>query len=190
MEAQPLELHRRGASLSTVETAPGSWSVGKKPSRDLQRLSDHSNGGPELLASGRRRNSISIGNGGQDPQALRNAIRNLGTSSAVPDSQALRNAVRSPSISMQDPQAFRNAIRNSGKPIHIQAVAGSNDQAAALSRLSFDTTRKPKTLPGMAFDLVCICMQPLHHQPLSTLHCFMYCTQTNKMQFCAISAHG
>ena len=165
MESEPLELHRRGASLSTIETAPGSYSVGRMPGRDLQRLSDHAGGGlqrlsdhanngkPEMLSRDRRRNSISMLMGVQDPQALRAAIRNPSLLSGVQggqDSQALRAAIKSPPAlnGWQDQQALRAAIKSPGKPIHIQAVAAGAEQTAALSRLSSESQRKPKNLPG------------------------------------------
>ena len=38
MESEPLELHRRGASLSTIETASGSYSVGRIKRRELPSM--------------------------------------------------------------------------------------------------------------------------------------------------------
>lgn len=88
MDTEPLELHRRGASLSTFEVAAGSWAV-KGPGQHLAgpRTSDHGSRPGDLLGAGRRRNSLSM--------------------------------------TSHDASAFRNAIRSSQKPaVSIQAVAG------------------------------------------------------------------
>lgn len=85
IEADPLELHRRGASMSTMEVAAGSWTFGKMPaSRISDRSSDHGNqhGTPigrlgdhnrHSADVGRRRNSLSLA--GADPTAVRNALK-------------------------------------------------------------------------------------------------------------------
>ncbi len=67
-ELEPLELHRRGTSLSTVEVAAGSWTVGKMPGVH-NRISEHGN-----MAGGlsRRRNSLSLAN--HDSSAIRSAL--------------------------------------------------------------------------------------------------------------------
>ncbi len=64
-ELEPLELHRRGTSLTTVEVAAGSWTVGKMPG--VHNRSDHGN-----MAGGRRRNSLSLAN--HDSSAIRSAL--------------------------------------------------------------------------------------------------------------------
>ena len=67
-ELEPLELHRRGTSLSTVEVAAGSWTVGKMLGVH-NRISDHGN-----MAGGlsRRRNSLSLAN--HDSSAIRSVL--------------------------------------------------------------------------------------------------------------------
>ena len=67
-ELEPLELHRRGASLTTVEVARGSWMVGKMPGVHT-RISEHAN---MAGAGGRRRNSLSLAN--HDSSAVRSAL--------------------------------------------------------------------------------------------------------------------
>ena len=67
-ELEPLELHRRGTSLTTVEVAAGSWTVSKMPGVH-NRISDHGN---MAFGLSRRRNSLSLAN--HDSSAIRSAL--------------------------------------------------------------------------------------------------------------------
>ncbi len=66
-EPEPLDLHKRGTSLTTVEVAAGSWTVGKMPG--AHRISDHVN---MAGAGSRRRNSLSMVN--HDSSAICSAL--------------------------------------------------------------------------------------------------------------------
>ena len=73
MDSEPLELHRREASLSTTEVAAGSWTVGKMPGQHATaRTNDWGKSG-DALGTSRRRNSNSL-NAGHDAAAFRKAI--------------------------------------------------------------------------------------------------------------------
>ncbi len=67
-DLEPLDLHRRGTSLTTVEVAAGSWTVGKMIGAH-NRISDH---GVMAGAGSRRRNSLSLV--GHDSSAFRSAL--------------------------------------------------------------------------------------------------------------------
>ena len=96
VDAEPLELKRRGSSLTTVEVPGGSWTVGKMHSNrpaertsdhsagaGMNRTSDHSTSGGSRAADhgnrgvsldvGRRRNSLSLV--GHDAAAVRSSLR-------------------------------------------------------------------------------------------------------------------
>lgn len=84
IDAEPLELKRRGKSLTAVEVPSGSWTVGKTHSnRPAERTSDHSSSGTSRMSdhgnrgvsvdAGRRRNSLSML--GHDSAAFRSSLR-------------------------------------------------------------------------------------------------------------------
>ena len=66
-ELEPLDLRKRGTSLTTVEVAAGSWTVGKMAG--VHSISDH---GSMTGAGSRRRNSLLLVN--HDSSAIRSAL--------------------------------------------------------------------------------------------------------------------
>lgn len=132
LDAQPLELSRRGSSMSAVEVPGGSWTVGKLHSsnpRTVERTSDHStqhgikrtsdhithgvnrvsdhstHGGNRLLDHGNGFGGSKVGDNGNRGVSL--------------DMTRRRNSL---SMVGHDAAAFRSSL--GGSPLNIHAFAG------------------------------------------------------------------